>query len=179
VRVDQVRDVRMLEPREEAPLAAKPLLSRTADRGCVQDLDRGGAREAAVAALGQPDAPHPSLADERQQGVGPHRLTDERGGGESLNQPVLEKSLAAGGLVLGDQLLEVGRERWILAAERGDPGCSLLAAHVEGGVEVRAHGAPAVGAQIGHEDSCTGDRESTSEHATDQPGRSDRRTRWR
>ena len=54
--VDQMRDVRMAQPREDGAFAPEPLLAGAADQRDVQQLDRGASLEAAVAALGEPDA---------------------------------------------------------------------------------------------------------------------------
>ena len=48
--VDQPRDVRMREPREDRAFALEALLAGAADQRRVQQLERGAALEAAVAA---------------------------------------------------------------------------------------------------------------------------------
>ena len=62
--IDEVRDVRMGQPGEECAFAPESLFAGAADQRDVQQLDRRASFEAAVAALGQPDAAHPALADE-------------------------------------------------------------------------------------------------------------------
>ena len=50
--IEEVRDVRMAQPRQDAAFAPEALLAVAADQAGVQQLDRGHALEAAVAALG-------------------------------------------------------------------------------------------------------------------------------
>ena len=63
-RIDEARDVRVRDPGEDVAFAPEPLLAGAAHQRDVQQLDRRAPLEAAVAALGQPDAAHPALADE-------------------------------------------------------------------------------------------------------------------
>ena len=59
------------EPGEDAcPRAGSVSPPVAADQRGVQQLDRGPALEAAVAALGQPDAAHAAVADRRHERVG-------------------------------------------------------------------------------------------------------------
>ena len=61
--IDEVRDVRVGEPGEDVAFAPEPLFAGAADQRDVQQLDRGPPLEAPVAALGEPDAAHPTLPD--------------------------------------------------------------------------------------------------------------------
>ena len=77
--VDQPRDVRVRQPREDVAFAPEPVLAFPPEERGVQQLDRGPALEAAVAALGQPDAAHSALVDRRHQRVWADRLAGQRG----------------------------------------------------------------------------------------------------
>jgi hypothetical protein len=76
--VDQVRDVRMGEPGEDVPFAPESLFAGAADQRDVEQLDRGPAFEAAVAALREPHAAHPALPDAGDQPVGAELLSRQR-----------------------------------------------------------------------------------------------------
>ena len=76
--VDQPRDVRVGQPREQAALALESLLAARRARAHqrqVEQLDRGAALEAPVRALGQPDGPHAALPDRRDQPIGADRCS--------------------------------------------------------------------------------------------------------
>ena len=62
-RIDKVGNVRMREPREDVALAPEALFAGAAHQRDVQQLDRRTSFEAAIAALGEPDAAHAALAD--------------------------------------------------------------------------------------------------------------------
>jgi len=74
-RIDEMRDVSVGEPGQDAALALESFLAGSADQARVQQLDRRQPLEPAVAAPRQPDAAHAALADERIQGVGTDPLT--------------------------------------------------------------------------------------------------------
>ncbi len=65
--VDEPRDVRMLEPREDLPLLAKA--QQQARRRIRELLDRDALLELAVAAFGQPDLAHAAGADAFQNAI--------------------------------------------------------------------------------------------------------------
>src|SRR5262249_3443524 len=67
--VDQTRDMRMRQTGEYRAFPAKTLLAGTPDERDVEELDRHASLETTIAALGQPDAAHSSLTDERQQTI--------------------------------------------------------------------------------------------------------------
>ena len=67
--IDEMRDVRMREPREDAAFAPEARFTRAADERRVQELHGGAALEAAVAAFREPDRAHAALADERDEPV--------------------------------------------------------------------------------------------------------------
>ena len=68
--IDQVRDVRVGQLRQDAALAREPLFAGAADERDVQQLHRSAALVAAVAALGQPHRAHAAAAERRDQRVG-------------------------------------------------------------------------------------------------------------
>jgi hypothetical protein len=102
-RVDQVRDVRVRDAREDVPLAAEALLGGAPEPRDVEQLDGGAPFEAAVAALRQPHAAGPALADERDQPVGAQHLAGERRRRRAARRQhhVLEKLRRVHRLVLG------------------------------------------------------------------------------
>ena len=69
-RVEEPGDVGMREPREDVAFALEPLLAGAPHERHVQQLDGRVSREAAVAALRQPDAAHPAVPDVRDHAVG-------------------------------------------------------------------------------------------------------------
>ena len=75
--VDQVRDVGMTQPREDASLALEPRLAVATDQAGVQQLDGRFPFEATVAAIGKPDLTHAAIAQRRPQGVRTDRQTCE------------------------------------------------------------------------------------------------------
>ena len=105
---------------EKVAFAPEPLLAGAPHQRDVQQLDRRASLEAAVAALRQPDAAHPALADGRDQPVGADDLSLQRrrvGGGLNAGQSrPPETRTACRPLVLGEQALQVGAERRVACA---------------------------------------------------------------
>jgi hypothetical protein len=75
-RVHELRDVRMRQAGKKEALPSKALFTSTYERH-IQQLDGYAPFEPAVAPLTEPDRTHPSLADERDQGIGAHLLACE------------------------------------------------------------------------------------------------------
>jgi hypothetical protein len=71
----------------------------------VQQLDRHGALELAVAALRQPNGTHPTLAERAFEPIGPDRHPREIGDLEALEKPRL-----VGELLLFEQRAELAAE---------------------------------------------------------------------
>jgi hypothetical protein len=76
-RVDQMRDAWVSEPREERAFAPEPLFAGAIDQRDVQELDRGLTFEAAVTAVGEPDAAAAALSNHRNESVGTEHLPRE------------------------------------------------------------------------------------------------------
>ena len=76
--VDQVSDVGMGEAGQDAALAPEALLAARPTRLGVEQLHRGQALEAAVAAPGEPHAAHAALPMSETQRVGADRLAGQR-----------------------------------------------------------------------------------------------------
>ena len=127
--VDQVRDVRMRQPGEDGAFAPEPLFAGAADQRDVEQLDGRAALEAAVAALGQPDAAHAALADQRRR-AGTRRRSGPPATASARRARSAERAargIATRGrdLVLGEQRLEVRGERGVARANRRQPGGPL------------------------------------------------------
>src|SRR5262249_48594424 len=73
--IEQMRDRRVCQTRDDAALAPEAFGGAGADLHVAQELDRDLAFEAAVAADRPPDAAHAAFADGRIEGVSTERLT--------------------------------------------------------------------------------------------------------
>ena len=62
-RVDQARDVRVIEPREHLAFLSKALDALRIDQREIEELDRGATFEAPVAATGQPHRAHAAVSE--------------------------------------------------------------------------------------------------------------------
>ena len=112
--VDEVRDVRVGEPGEDGAFAPESLFAGAADQRDVQQLDRRAAFEAAVAALGEPDAAHPALAD-RARSAGRRRAsgrpaTRQRGARRQRHGAFEKASTSCTAVVLREQRPQIGGE---------------------------------------------------------------------
>ena len=108
------------QPGEDVAFAPEPLFARAAHQRDVQQLDRGASFEAAVAALGQPDAAHPALADPRDQPVGAEGLPRQRERQRRVRRQrhgAFQKARLVHGLVLGEQRPQIGGERRVPRAD--------------------------------------------------------------
>src|SRR5260370_20806098 len=115
--VNQVRDVGMCETRENIAFAFESFLASAPEKRDVQEFDRCVPFEATIAASGQPDGAHSSLANRRLQRVGAHRLSSKRRWSKGRLRAQLEKPLFMERLVLLEQRLQISGERRILLLE--------------------------------------------------------------
>ena len=136
--VNQMCDVRMRQPGEDVPFAAKPLLAGVAEERGVEQLDRRLAFESSVAAPGEPDGAHAPLTDRRHHGVAAEGLSDERGNGGSKRRVVFEEALFGQAVRFREQQLEVCGERRIREVQRREPRGPIVARHLQRLVEKRA-----------------------------------------
>ena len=144
--VDQSRDVRMRKSREEAALATKAFLARSAYQGRVQELDGYPAFEAPVAATREPDTAHPALAELFFQRVRAKRVALERARRRERRQrAVREKAFAFDDVALGEQRFDIGRERLVLLPQLAKPRQALAALELQRAIEQRAQRLPAFG----------------------------------
>ncbi len=148
--VDQARDVRVGEPREDRALAAEALLAGAADEARVQELDGDAPLEAPVAAARQPDRAHSALADRLDQGIGADRLSRQRRRRRMRRSGALEETAARDLVLLRQERLEVRGDLGLLRAELLEPDPPLLGPHVHRAIEMRLDRAPAIAAQDGH-----------------------------
>ena len=93
--IEQMRDLRMGEPREDTGLAGEALGCVASEQRRVQQLDGGALRELAVAALSQPYRAHAALADRLDQPVGADL---QAGAGAARPSPIETLLEKAGGL---------------------------------------------------------------------------------
>src|SRR4030095_10736712 len=73
-RIDEASNMRVGHLCEKIAFPPKPLCARASDQRDVQELDGRPSFKASVAPLGQPDTPHPALANLRDQQIGPQDL---------------------------------------------------------------------------------------------------------
>ena len=128
-RIDEVRDVRVRQLGEDVAFAPESLLAGAAHQRNVQQLDRRTSFEAAVAALGQPDAAHPALTDTRDQPVGAERLSRQRRGQRGLRPQrhgAFQKTRLVQGLVLREQHAQIGGEDGVLHPDGRQPGRAFV-----------------------------------------------------
>ena len=150
--VDEVRDVRMGEAREDVAFAAEPLFAGPAHQREVEQLDRDPSLEAAVAALAQPHAAHAALTDALDEAVRADGLSAERREAGVLRQGhgLLQEFRGVELLVLGEQRAQIGGERGVVFVDRREPFRALRGRQIERFVQIRAQLAPAVGAEGRH-----------------------------
>ena len=141
--VAQLRDLRVREPGEDAPLAGEAIFARAPHQGGVEQLDGHPAFEAPVSALRHPHGAHPPVADRCDQPVGAQLQTGqrrarrlERGG---VCQEVGVIDVGAFREPVLDLRGQVGRVR----ANRRQPCGALVGRQIERRVQVRAGGLPA------------------------------------
>ncbi len=119
--IDQPRDIRMVQPGEQAALALESLLAARragAHQREIQQLDRGTPLEAAVGALGEPDRAHAALTDRRNQSIGADDVAGEGHLLERRDAAVFEETLFEHGPAIVEELLEVGGHgRFVLTRE--------------------------------------------------------------
>ena len=141
--VDEMRDVRVRQPREDVALSRETLFAGVADQRGVQQLHGDPALESAVAAFGQPHASHASLADRLDEAVRADLHAGERGPrGEDIGN-VFQKAHRAHRVEFGEPGRNPLGDGRMLSAERRQPDHALVARELQRSVEVRAHGSPA------------------------------------
>ena len=89
--VDELRDVRVVEAREDGAFASEPLFAAARERH-AEKLHRDAAIEASVHALGQPDAAHPAFADRCDQPIRADGLAGRRRQAERRRRPLFEEA---------------------------------------------------------------------------------------
>ena len=93
--VEESCDVRVGQTGQEVALAAEALLAGLTEQARVQELDRGFALEATVAALCEPDVAHAALTDEGNERVGAEGLPGKRCGRTGKSRRPGQEGLAA------------------------------------------------------------------------------------
>ena len=146
--VDQPRDVGVRQLGEDRAFAAEPGLPFPPEQRRVQQLDRGAALEAAVAALGEPDAAHPALVDRRDERVAAEGDPGQRH--VDRRHAAVEEALVVQLTVLEEQRLDVGGGVGVRGPQLAQPGIQLVVRQVEGLVQEPAGAIPAAGVDHVH-----------------------------
>ena len=141
-RVEEPRNVRMIQARKNLALAGEALAHHATLEGRVDELQGHLSGEQAVGALREPYAPHAPVAEERQHAVGAELLADEPGIGLDQRGDVtghqsarFQKAPFARFLLRGAQCSQQHRRFWISALQRGEPRLALPARHLDRFVE--------------------------------------------
>ena len=133
--VDQPRDVRMRETRQQSPFTPKPVERRGGGRIAVEELERELSLEPAVAALREPHLAHSAAADERDDGVGAHLGADLFLIGRR-DQAGLQKSLGLQSAPVRHHGAQRPGDRGLLILEPREVAVPLRLVHVEQSVEM-------------------------------------------
>ncbi len=163
--VEQARDPRVIESREDLPLGVEAAHERlVAMEPALEELERDAHAEGAVVAHRLVHRPHPSLAGGAQQApradarrgarcgarrlgivvAGKARLRHERSGPHG-RRPIAGGGERAVGIVRVEQAEHLGVQRRIAVAGAGDVCGARTARQLECGVEHRVDAGPALG----------------------------------
>ena len=146
--VDEARDVRMAEPREQAALALESLFAARragAHQRQIEQLDGGAALEPSVRAFREPDAPHAALADGRDEPVRADTMSGKRSRFGKIEVALLEKPLLEDEAAFFEKLRQIFSELEILATEILEPRRSRGVVHFYRPIEIGTDDAPAIG----------------------------------
>jgi hypothetical protein len=146
--VDETRDVRMSEARENGAFALEAFSTSAPDELGVEQLHRGLTLESAVAARREPYAAHATSAERLDQRVGADGRAFERFGPAEAARALVEESGRAEDAMLIQQRLDVCRQLRLLGAEERKPGVSILGCEPQGVIEMRADPVPAAGVEF-------------------------------
>ena len=140
--IEQPRDVRVREPRQDAAFAREPLDAAARHQPGVEELDRDVAFEAAVGAPCEPDAAHAALAELALYRVGADGLADQARLRQVIGFAQQRRPLEEGlGVHLGEPVDQRGHlvgERCVLVAQGGDAARARRSVAVEDLVQQRA-----------------------------------------
>ena len=128
--VDQLRDVRVLQPRQQFAFAAELILHVRAVHAELDQLQRDALGELAVRAFGEPHAAHAAAAEFAHQAVGADELpgfvasgwvdvVDQDLGGERVDRAVEQLPVV---VVEGKQDAHMGEQAGVAAAFALDEG---------------------------------------------------------
>ena len=106
--VEQLRNARVLQPRQDGALTAKAFLRAAVEKAALEQLDGGFALEAAVSALCAPDGAHAAFADAFDQRPRAQRIAGlHTGRQQRLFGHAAQKGHVAGAFARGQQLTQV------------------------------------------------------------------------
>src|SRR5688572_5736244 len=146
----QVSDVPMRKFREGIGFEAQPFRAAAAERSEVQQLDRGLSFVAPVTTLGEPHAPHATLAEWTIESEAAEAAAGKLRQAERIDYARFEETLFAHGLVVRQQPGDVIAQRGILRTDLGQPRSPLGRIEVQQFIEQSADGLPASACHLGH-----------------------------
>jgi len=145
--IEQARDVRVGQPRQDGALALEPRPGGMADERQVQELDGDEAADALVGAARAPYAAAASLAEQRLDDVGADRRAFERRcgrrqGASRGDRRRIEEVLFVGAGFPADQGVERVGQRGVLRSQRRDARRAIGRIQIEHLVEQGAQPPP-------------------------------------
>ena len=146
--VEQARDVRVFQPRQDAAFAFEALAGLGAVQAPVHQLDGGLAVVAAVAAPRQPDAGHAAFTQRRLDGPRAHAVANGGAGRCGLSR-TCEEVFAAGGFLPFEHAAQQGGVLRCAQLQRGQPGGTVSRRQVQRLVQQRADARPGGGVRGG------------------------------
>ena len=146
--VEQARDVRMAEPREQAAFVTEAICDSRSGDEPVEELDGAAAFEPPVAARGEPNLAHAAAADQPIERVRADLLARERqGDGACVSSAIsLRRILQEAGCIqriaLGEQIAQRCRDQRLRRGEIRQPALAFVGLEVERPIQVTAELAP-------------------------------------
>jgi hypothetical protein len=145
--IEQARDVRMAEAREQPALVAEAVCELRLGKEAVEELDGAAAFEAAVAARGEPDLAHAAAADEPIERVRTDLLAGE-GGAVAFGQVgdgarrILQEAARIQRFALGQEIAQRRRDERLRRGQLLQPALEIVRFQVERPIQVSAELAP-------------------------------------
>ncbi len=152
-RIQQTRDIGMVQPRENAPLLLEALFGGAADPRRMDEFDRDDAFIATIGAMCAPDAPHPAAPQFGIDHVRADLLADERRAGECLGRErgsAFEKAAEAVLRSCGERGGDLRRHGGVGRGKFREPAGPIRFRQLERGVEQLQEVAPLGVVQVRH-----------------------------
>jgi hypothetical protein len=148
-RIDQARNVRIRQTRENLAFAPEALLAAPPDEAGVEEFQGGPALEAAVAPMREPDVAHPALADQRIERVRAEDLPGD-GGTRNRGRRAFEKAIPTGSESLVEECLQLGGEFRISCSNFGEVDGPIGFRLLEDAIQMGGDLPPPFGGQLRH-----------------------------